>query len=102
VVGGVKKKGRDLAVLCHLGWGFGRDPTYAEYCGLVLNRAVVESRRAWEYAIGGGLGKSDQPPAVGFFQALLDEEDEDAAVAMATQVKSAAMMARQLAQRGAE
>jgi hypothetical protein len=39
---------------------------------------------------------------VGFFQALLDEEDEDAAVAMATQVKSAAMMARQLAQRGAE
>jgi hypothetical protein len=37
---------------------------------------------------------------VGFFQALLDEEDEEAADGMRAQLVSAAMMAKQIARKG--
>jgi len=100
VDGGIKKKGRELAVLCWAGWGFGRDPSYAEYCGIVLCRGVIESRRAWSHAIGISLTDAENRVDEGLFLGLLDEEDEDAATAMAAKMASDAMLARAKANRG--
>lgn len=101
MAGGLKKKGRELAILCWFGWGFGRNPSYAEYASLCLCRGVLESRRAWEHATGVSLTGANARPGVGFFLGLQDEEDADEAAMEAAQFASNAMMQKALEQKGA-
>jgi hypothetical protein len=100
VVRRVKKKGRDLAALCAFGWGFGRDPSYDEYCGLVANRHVVDNRRAESVASGMRLATGQAVPQPEYFLGLQDEEDPDQAALDAARSMSDLMAARELARRG--